>query len=115
MIHEAANPEEYLSVLEDDWRKERLLEIRDVFLAVPKAQEGMQYKMLHYSVGEASLGLLNAQKGYVAIYMDDLAALDPDSALRDGLDCGKSCVRVKKRSDMEKVRALIARRVDQQL
>ena len=115
MIHEAANSEEFLSVIEDDWRKERLLEIRDIFLAVPKVQEAMQYKMLHYSVGAASLGLLNAQKGYVAIYMDDLAALDPDGTLRVGLVCGKSCVRVKKRTDMERVRALIERRVAQQV
>lgn len=115
MIHDASNPKEYLNVLDDDWRKERLLEIRDLLLAVPKAQEGMRYKMLHFGVGEASLASLNAQKGYVAIYMDDLAVLDPDGTLRDGLDCGKSCVRVKKRTDMEKVRALIARRVDHQI
>lgn len=114
MIHEAATPEEYLSVLDDDWRKERLLAIRDVFLDVPGAGEGMKYKMLHYSVGGSSLGILNAQKGYVAVYMDDLAVLDPDGTLRDGLDCGKSCVRVKKRTDMAKVDALIARRIAQQ-
>lgn len=111
MIHEATTPQEYLSVLDDDWRNDRLLDIRDVFLAVPGAREGMRYKMLHYTVGEASLGLLNVQKGYVAIYMDDLAVLDPDSTLRAGLDCGKSCVRVKKRTDMGKVADLIAQRV----
>ena len=115
MIHEAATPKEYLSVLDDDWRKQRLLDIRDVFLSVPDAGEGMKYQMLHYSVGDVSLGILNAQKGYVAIYMDDLAAFDPDGSLRDGLDCGKSCVRVKKRTDMAKVGALIARRVAHQL
>ena len=114
MIYDAASPEDYLSHLDDDWRKERLCKIRDIFLAVPGANEGLQYKMLHYAVGEASLGLLNAQRAYVAIYMDDLAALDPDGALRAGLDCGKSCVRVKQRTDMDKVAALIARRVAQQ-
>ncbi|MEO9826765.1 MAG: DUF1801 domain-containing protein [Paracoccaceae bacterium] len=115
MIYEATTPEDYLSVQDDDWRKERLLTIRDVFLAVPGATEGMQYKMLHYAVGDISLGLLNAQRAYVAIYMDDLTVLDPDGNLRNGLDCGKSCVRVKKRSDMDKVAALIALRVELQL
>ena len=84
MIHDAATPEEYLSVLEHDWRKDRLLEIRDLFLAMTGATEGMNYKMLHYSVGTRGLGILNAQKGYVAIYMDDLSKLDPDGSLRVG-------------------------------
>lgn len=115
MIHQAVTPEEYLSVLDADWRKERLLEIRDIFLAVPGATEGMEYKMLKYAVGARSLGILNAQKGYVAIYMDDLAKLDPDGSLRAELDCGKSCVRVKKRTDMGKVEALVARRIERQV
>lgn len=112
MIHEAATPKEYLSVLVEDWRKERLLEIRDLFLTVPGATEGMKYKMLHYSVGTQSLGILNAQKGYVAIYMDDLSKLDPDGSLLAGLDCGKSCVRVKKKTDLGKIEALLARRIE---
>jgi hypothetical protein len=115
MIYDADSPEAYLSLLDDDWRKERLYEIRDIFLEVPGASEGLQYKMLHYSVDAASLGLLNVQSGYVAIYMDNLAALDPHGTLRTGLDCGKSCVRVKKRTDMKKVADLIARRVAQQV
>ena len=100
--------------MEDDWRKERLLEIREVFWAVPGASEGMQYKMQHYAVGNESLGLLNAQKGYVAVYMDDLGELDPDGALRADLDCGKGCVRVKKRTNTGLIKALIARKFERQ-
>lgn len=111
MIHEAANPTEYLNALEDDWRKERLLSIRDIFLAVPNVTECMRYKMLGYNLGDKGLGVLNAQKGYVSVYMDPLADLDPDGTLLAGMDYGRSCLRVKKRTDMDKVTALIKNRV----
>lgn len=111
MIHDAANPAEYLDALEADWRKERLLVIRDIFLAVPGVAEGMKYKMLGYDVGDKGLGVLNAQKGYVSVYMDPLTALDPDGTLLAGMDYGRSCLRVKKRTDMDKVAALVRNRI----
>lgn len=30
MQYDAATPEEYMSLLEEDWRKEKLIEIRDM-------------------------------------------------------------------------------------
>jgi len=102
VIYQAENPAAYLDALEDDWRKDKLMAIRDVIAEVmPDWTEGMKYKMLGYFDGpndDAAL-VMNAQKGYVALYAGDLAALDPDGTLLNGLDCGKSCIRLKKRFD----------------
>ncbi len=105
VIYNAENPTEYLASLEDDWRKEKLLAIREVISDVaPDWTEGMKYKMLGYFDGkgegddDAAL-VMNAQKGYVALYAGNLAELDPDGDLLAGLDCGKSCLRLKKRFD----------------
>ena len=110
MIHEAATPEEYLNALANDWRKRRLLEIRNLLLAVPGSTECLRYKMLGYDLNGKHLAVLNAQKGYVSLYMDPLSELDPNDTLLEGMDYGRSCLRVKKRTDMLKVKALIENR-----
>lgn len=111
MIHEAATPKEYLDRLLDDWRKSRLLAIRELLLAAPNTSETMRYKMLGYDIGEKHLAVLNAQKGYVSLYMDPLADLDPDGSLLDGMDYGRSCLRVKKTTELARVEALIQNRI----
>ena len=98
MQYDAATPAEYLEMLDDDWRREKLLAIREMFLAVPGIEEGMSYKMLGYRRGDAVFGHLNAQKGYVAVYLGELEKLDPGAAIRGTMDCGKSCLRLRKRS-----------------
>ncbi len=105
VIYAADTPAKYLAALEDDWRKDKLLAIRDViFQTAPDWTEGMKYKMLGYFDGlgsgddDAAL-VMNAQKGYVALYAGNLAELDPEGDLLAGLDCGKSCIRLKKRFD----------------
>ena len=111
MIYEAKTPEEYLSVLSDDWRKEKVLAIRDYLLSIDGVSEGMQYKMLSYRRGDDPVAIMNAQKGYVSVYMDDLSALDPDGTLLKGYNHGKSCVRLRKSNGIDVVKALVERRL----
>ena len=110
MQYDAATPKEYLSLLDDDWRKARLMGIREMFLAVPGVEEGVSYKMLGYHKDGAGFAHLNAQRGFVGVYLGELEKLDPGGALRAGMNCGKSCLRVRKRDDLGVVEALIARK-----
>ncbi len=111
MIYDADSPEGYLAALENDWRKEKLLAIREHFLSIDGVTEGMQYKMLSYKRDSDPVAIMNAQKGYVSIYMDDLSVLDPDGSLLKGYNCGKSCLRLRKTDGIEIVQELVARRL----
>lgn len=113
MQYDAATPAAYLQMLDDDWRKERLLAIREVFLGIRGIEEVMSYKMLGYRLGEDVFGHLNAQKGFVGVYLGDLEKLDPGAAIRGKMNCGKSCLRVKKRDDLGVVERLIDRKAGQ--
>ncbi len=48
MQYDAETPEAYLKLLEDDWRRERLLAIRETLLKVPGIAEGIGYGMRQY-------------------------------------------------------------------
>ncbi|MEO0918322.1 MAG: DUF1801 domain-containing protein [Pseudomonadota bacterium] len=111
MIHEAKTPEAYLDVLDDDWRKERVMALRAYFLSLDGVSEGMQYKMLAYKRGDDPVAIMNAQKGYVSVYMDDLSILDPDGSLLAGYNCGKSCIRLRKTDGIDVVKTLVGRRL----
>ncbi len=111
MIYDAETPKDYLAALDEDWRKEKLLEIRAHLLSIPGVTEGMEYKMLQYKRGDDPVAIMNAQKGYVSVYMDDLNALDPDGTLLAGKNYGKSCLRLRKTDDIDVVKALAARRL----
>lgn len=96
MIYNAENPEEYLKLLEPDWRRDWLLELRAMLLSHDQLQEGMEYKMLAYGNATGSLFHLNAQKGYVSLYVGDSVKIDPQGELLAGLDIGKGCIRFRK-------------------
>ena len=69
---------DYLDQLETDWRKETLLELRNLILAQSdNLQEGMQYKMLSYSDSSGTIFHLNAQKHYVSLYVGDINKINP--------------------------------------
>ncbi|WP_313467869.1 DUF1801 domain-containing protein, partial [Carnobacterium sp.] len=73
MQYEATSPEEYVELLENDWRKEKLLQIRELILKYgPELEEGILYKMLAYSDGETQVFGLNAQKLYVSLYVGSI-------------------------------------------
>ena len=99
MQYDAKTPEEYFELLEEDWRKEKLLEIRRMIMEYgPELEEGIQYKMLVY--GEV-FGL-NAQKWYVSLYADSIDKIDDAAELLEPFDYGKVCIRIRKTTDLDK-------------
>lgn len=104
MQYDVASPEEYLAALADDWRKSRVMELRAMITGLaPDWREGIEYKMLSYSDKAGSVLHLNAQKTYVAVYVGDIAKVDPLGEMLVGLDLGKGCIRLKKRDNPETV------------
>ncbi|WP_335873054.1 iron chaperone [Bacillus sp. 2205SS5-2] len=103
MQYEAKNSEEYLNMLEEDWRKEKLLLVREIILEnAPELEEGIQYKMLCYREGASTLFHLNAQKSYVSLYVGNVEKIENAKELLSGLDYGKGCIRIKKSVDLNK-------------
>ncbi len=110
MQYDAATPDAYLKMLDDDWRRERVLALRDVFLRLDDIEEGMAHGMLQYRRNGEVFAHLNAQKGYVGVYLGELEKIDPGAAIRGKMSCGKACLRVKKRDGVEVATALIERK-----
>ena len=108
MQYDAETPAAYLKMLDDDWRRDRLLAVREMYLAIPGIAESMSYKMLGYHRGADVFGHLNAQKNYVGVYLGDLERIDPGRAIRGSANCGKSCLRIRKTDGLEVAEALIA-------
>ncbi len=105
MQYEAQSPAEYLAQLEDDWRKDTLLQVRMVIQTLaPELDERIHYKMLGYGKKDRFAFHLNAQKGYVSLYAGNIAKIDPDGMLLKGLSAGKSCIRFSKTKSVKKSR-----------
>lgn len=97
MQYDASSPKEYLHQLDDDWRKEKLLSIRESILSTdPDLDEGIQYKMLNYGNTQGNLFYLNAQKNYVSLYVGNIKKIDNEGAMLKDFDMGKGCIRIKK-------------------
>lgn len=97
MQFNVTTPAEYLKALENDWRQEKLHELRKMILSkAPDIIESIQYKMLAYGNSLDTVFHLNAQKNYVSLYVGDKNKIDGDGSLLKGLDVGKGCIRFKK-------------------
>ena len=97
MQYDAKTPGEYLKMLELDWRKEKLLELRSLIKKHgPELNEGIEYGMLAYKFPKGGGFALNAQKNSVNFYVGTAKKVDPDGKLLAGLDVGKGCIRFKK-------------------
>ena len=97
MQYDAKTPAESLRLLDDDWRRETLLELRTLLLEFePGIEESVHYRMLGYGKGEDFVFHLNAQKGYVSLYCGDASKIDPEGTLLAGLNVGKGCIRFSK-------------------
>ena len=97
MQYDAKTPTEYLKILEPDWRKDKLLEIRKLIKKqCPELKEGIKWGMLSFSHNEGGGFALNAQKNSVNFYVGNARKIDPDGTLLAGLDVGKGCIRFKK-------------------
>ena len=102
MQYDAKNSKEYLGMLEDDWRKEKLLAIRQMILAyAPELQEVIRYKMLNYGKDDNYVFALNAQKQYVSLYVGTIDKVEHSAQLLAGYNYGKGCIRIKKTITME--------------
>lgn len=100
--YDAKNAEEYLDMLEDDWRKEKLLMVRQmIFAYAPELEEVIRYKMLNYGKGDHYVFALNAQKHYVSLYVGTIEKIDNAEALLAGYNYGKGCIRIRKTIKIE--------------
>lgn len=114
MQYDVYTPEEYLRVLEPDWRRETLLSLRQLITSnAPELNESVRYKMLSFDDDRGSVFALNAQKGYVSLYVGNAEKVDASGELLRGLDCGKGCIRFKKSLKVTdtKIDAFIARAI----
>lgn len=101
MQYNVATPSEYLERLEEDWRKEKLRQVRQLIKANgPELEEGIEYKMLSYGRDGKTIFHLNAQKAYVSLYVGNLSKLENAQALLSDFDQGKGCIRIKKTIDL---------------
>ncbi|MBO9436385.1 DUF1801 domain-containing protein [Ruegeria sp. R13_0] len=105
MLNDAKTPSDYIDRLDDDWRRDTLLELREIILKQsPQLDEQIHYKMLGYGSDESHVFHLNAQKAYVSLYVGNAAKIDPDAELLHGLSVGKGCIRFKKTTDVSNTR-----------
>ena len=101
MLYEAKTPNEYLEAIEDDWRKEKLLEVRELITKNgTDLEEGIQYKMLAYTRGDDVVFNLNAQQAYVSLYVGDVEKVEDARELLKEFNVGKGCIRIKKSIDL---------------
>lgn len=115
MQYNVRTPQEYLDALEDDWRREKLLALREIIRACgPELVEGIDYGMLSYRSGDEIILGLNAQKHYVSMYVGDIRKIDPDGTLLAGLNVGKGCIRFSKTTSVSApgIRAFVQRTID---
>ncbi|MEP1097378.1 MAG: DUF1801 domain-containing protein [Cyclobacteriaceae bacterium] len=105
MQYEAKTPKEYMDGLEDDWRKEKVGELRQMILSKDEGiVEDINYKMLCYRDSKGIFFHLNAQKNYVSLYMGDASKVDQTGDLLEGIDVGKGCLRFKKSTKISDTR-----------
>ncbi|MDR9417112.1 MAG: DUF1801 domain-containing protein [Gracilimonas sp.] len=102
MQYEVSTPTEYFEKLEDDWRKEKLLKVRDLILKHgPELKERIEYKMLSYAYNDKSVFNLNAQRAYVSLYVGTIKKVNNAQTLLKDLDTGKGCIRIKKSVELK--------------
>lgn len=102
MQHDVETPEDYYKAIEEDWRKEKLLKVREyILMHGPELKEGIQYKMLSFGSESSVVFHLNAQKSYVSLYVGDIKKITGAATQSlKGLDYGKGCIRIKKSVDL---------------
>lgn len=105
MQSNAATPAIYVAGLDDDWRRETLEQLRAIIhREASELDESMHYKMLGYGAGGEFIFRLNAQRGYVSLYVGDISKIDPERLLLACLDVGKGCIRFRKSTPVPSTR-----------
>ena len=102
MQYEVKTPSEYLERLDNDWRREKLIQVRELIKKHdPNLDEGIQCKMLSYSKNGKSIFNLNAQRAYVSLYVGTINKVDDAQELLKDFDTGKGCIRIKKKFEIQ--------------
>ena len=102
MQYEVESPKQYMKALEDDWRKEKLLEIRKFILeSSEEIMEDIEYKMLGYKYQDQLIFCSNAQKNYVSLYVGDIRKVNQSKELLNEFNTGKGCIRVRKTNQVK--------------
>ncbi|NND35478.1 MAG: DUF1801 domain-containing protein [Saprospiraceae bacterium] len=101
MLYDAKTPNEYLKKLEKDWRRDKLLQVREMIgQKGPELSEVIEYKMLSYKYGDKLIFSLNAQQNYVSLYVGNVDKVENARKLLKEFNIGKGCVRIKKSIDL---------------
>ncbi|MGI9544842.1 MAG: iron chaperone [Cyclobacteriaceae bacterium] len=101
MLYNVETPGEYLDELEKDWRKVKLLEVREMIKKNgPELTEGIKYKMLSYEYADKLIFSLNAQQAYVSLYVGTVDKVENARKLLEEFNIGKGCIRIKKSIDL---------------
>ncbi len=115
MLSDAKTPSEYIEQLQNDWRCEKLQEIRALIKQhAPRIDESIHYQMLGFGEADRYVFHLNAQKQYVSLYVGNASKIDPDGELLKGLNVGKGCIRFTKTKKVTETRIdeFIARAIE---
>ena len=105
MLYEVKTPSEYLDAIDDDWRKEKLIKVRELIKKHgAELKEGIRYKMLSYEHDENAIFNLNAQQAYVSLYIGNIEKIENSDELLKEFSLGKGCIRIKKSVDIPKTR-----------
>lgn len=99
MAKKPTNAEEYVQQVPESRRK-AIVALRKLILkAAPDIVETFRYKMPTYLYKDEMLAALASQKHYMSLYMDTEIVESYQDQLT-GLNCGKSCIRFKKLSEV---------------
>jgi uncharacterized protein YdhG (YjbR/CyaY superfamily) len=102
MQYNVDSVEAYFDALENDWREEKLKQVRTLLLSTfPELDEGINYKMLCYSYLQTPVFHLNAQRGYVGLYVGDISKIDPENQISEHFNTGKGCIRISKTKQVD--------------
>ena len=105
MQYDVKTPAEYLEKLEDDWRKEKIEQVRKMILCKDSSiREGINYKMLSYEMLGNNIFHLNAQRAYVSLYVGNIEKVDKSQELLSEFNVGKGCIRIKRDIQLEHTR-----------
>ncbi len=102
MQYDVETPGEYFEKLEEDWRKVKLFEVREMIEKNgPELTEGIYCKMLSYEYGDKIVFCLNAQQAYVSLYVGNVDKVENARKLLKEFNIGKGCIRIKKSIDLQ--------------